>query len=276
MATSALRTRQRDDGGATGLLILSSVILLFALAAVFYPSFKRGRTIDPKSMGNMTPVEAVRLGDVVVDATTGKTEIEVSTEEKTDEKDKVVRQRSQLDREFYFVSASLSEKQKAADRLAEVHRRSQHLMQALDDMLEEERFIEASDGVDITSNIKRLLERHYKKRIPFAEYHNPHDNTVGSNSAKGTLIEMCLRSKYDPNEWNPINTIFRVHVHELTHSADKKYREDGDHGVVFNRIMNFLLQTAGNLGIYSCEEYKKSGRKYCGLTLTEEDHECSG
>ena len=260
--------------GGMGILILACVLLIAVLVYVFWPSGTNGKAVSSDKMMEMvTPADAITLGDVVTDFK-GNPKIEMSKDPDPEGKDKVVKQKSDSDGEYYFVSASLPDKKRAADTLAEVHRRSQYLMQALDEMVDGGNQVKASDDVDITENVHRLLKRHYQKRIPFAEYHNPHDKTVGSNSAKGTLIEMCLRDKYDTKQWNSVNTLFRVHVHELTHSADKMYREDGDHGPVFNRIMNFLLQTCEHLGIYSCKEYKESGRKYCGLVLTEHDHAC--
>ena len=172
-----------------------------------------------------------------------------------------------------MVAASLPDREKAADFLSEIYRREQFLLQTIDEMLDGGETIKAFDGIVITDNMKRLVKKHFKKVTPFAEYHNPNDRTVGSNSAKGALVEICLRSKYKPEEWNPINTAFRVHVHELAHSADTEFREDGDHGEVFNRLMNFLLGVAENIGIYNCDEYKKS-RKFCGLVLEEVDTFC--
>lgn len=267
----------------SNVLIFLSLALLVGAIILYVTSPKSasgaGTKVPARVMENqkvveqVTPAEAITLGDVVTDHT-GKSTIEVTDQEDPSGKDKVVKFKSDIDGEYYFVSASLPEKKRAANLLAEVHRRSQYLLQAIDEMLDGGERVKAIDGVDVTDNMKRLVKKHYRKRIPFAEYHNPKDKTVGSNSAKGELIEMCLRSKFDTKEWNSPNTLFRVHVHELAHSADKDYREDGDHGPVFNRLMNFLLQTAGNLGIYSCEEYKKSGRKMCGLVLTEEDSHC--
>lgn len=260
---------------AVGLLVISIVVF------VMNPGEKESSTSakklvsveNQKVVEQVTPAEAITLGDVVTDHT-GKSTIEVTNKKDPEGKDKVVKFKADSDGEYYFVSASLPDKKRAANMLAEIHRRSQYLMQSIDEMLDGGERVKAIDGVDVTDNMKRLVKKHYKKRIPFAEYYNPHDNTVGSNSAKGELIEMCLRNKFKPQEWNSVNTLFRVHVHELAHSADKDYREDGDHGPVFNRLMNFLLQTAGNLGIYSCEEYKKSGRAFCGLRLSEEDSHC--
>lgn len=219
--------------------------------------------------------EAISFGEVVKNKD-GSKSVKVDTAPAATGEDKVVKQRSDIDGEYYFVAASLPEKVKAANKLAEIHRRSQYLLQAIDEQLDGNRRITASDGTDITDNMRKLVKRHYQKSIPFAEYHNPDDQTVGSNSDKGMLIQICLRSKADPTKWNSDNTLFRVHVHELAHSADHHFREDGNagHGPEFYRLMNHLLGVAENLGIYSCAEYKRSGRAFCGLALTEEDTHC--
>ena len=186
-------------------------------------------------------------------------------------KSKVVQVKSAKDGQMYFVAADLPHKQKAADKLAEVQRRSQYLLQSISEQLDGSNRIKTSDGTDITDNMKQLVRRHYKKIIPMAEYHNPSDKTVGSNTDKGMMIEMCLRGKHDTSEWNSDNTMFRVHVHELAHSADFHYRGDGEeaHGPQFKRLHQYLLGVAENLGIYSCSEYMNSGKKYCSLRLTE-------
>ena len=186
-------------------------------------------------------------------------------------KSKVVKVKSEKDGKFYFVASDLPDKKKAANTLAEVQRRSQYLLQSINEQLSEGKRVVANDGSDITANMEKLVDSHYGIDTPFAEYHNPSDLTVGSNSEKGMMIEMCLRNKYDTNQWNPINTLFRVHMHELAHSADFEFRGDGEaaHGPVFKKLHQHLLSTAENLGLYSCDEYKASGKKYCGLLLSE-------
>ena len=224
--------------------------------------------IDEPAVG-----EEVTLGDVVVKKN-GEKALKASEEEDPGGKDKVVKQKSDVDGEYYYVSASLGDKKKAANKLAEIHRRAQYLLHAIDGKLDGSSRIKAKDGVDITDNMRKLVKAHYKKPTPFAEYYNPHDKTVGSNSDKGMLIEVCLRNKYKPSEWNADNTLFRVHVHELAHSADHHFRGDGDaaHGPEFFRLHNYLLGVAEDLGIYSCSEYKKSGGSFCGLMLTEKSN----
>jgi hypothetical protein len=185
---------------------------------------------------------------------------------------KVVPVRSHVDDQLYYVASDLPDRAKAADKLAEVRRRSQTLLQAVSERLEGNRRLVTEDGVDVTDNMKQLVRKHFGVMVPLAEYHNPGDMTVGSNSDKGAMIETCLREKQDPSRWNDDNTLFRVHVHELSHSADFNYREDGDeaHGPVFHRLHKYLLGIAEELGLYDCEAYLRSGRRFCGLRLTEE------
>jgi hypothetical protein len=181
------------------------------------------------------------------------------------------RVRAPQDGNFYMVAADLPDKEKAANKLAEIYRREQYLLQSIQESLQLNKRIIASDGVDITDEMKRLVRKHYGKLTPFAEYHNPDDLTVGSNSNKGEMFEASLRDKRDTNKWNSDNTLFRVHTHELAHSADGQYRKDGmdGHGPVFKRLHQHLLGVAENLGIYNCAEYQRSGRKHSGLTLPE-------
>lgn len=183
----------------------------------------------------------------------------------------VVKMKSNKDGRMYFVADGLPDKSKAVDLLAEISRRQQYLLQSIDEQLDGNRRMYAADGVDVTDNMKTLLRKHYKKEVLLAEYHNPDDLTVGSNSDKGVMIETCLRSKSDPNQWSSINSLFRVHCHELAHSADFEYRDDGEngHGPVFKRLHILLLGISENLGLYNCAEYTKSGGALCGVTLTE-------
>jgi hypothetical protein len=187
-------------------------------------------------------------------------------------KSDVVQVKASSDRNHYFVAANLPHKGKAANKLAEVNRRAQYLLQALDEQLDGNKRIMSGDGKDITESMKRIVKKHFNKPVPLAEYHNPDDLTVGSNSGKGQAIETCLRGKRDPSDWAPDNTLFRVHTHELAHSGDTEYRGDGEdaHGPVFKRIHMYLLTVAENLRLYNCAEYKKSGKMFCGVTLSED------
>jgi hypothetical protein len=220
------------------------------------------------------PADEIVIGNVsLVEDGTGKaTAVEiVRNEEESGGKHKVVKQRSAVDNKHYFVSATLPDRERAADILAEVHRRSQAILHSVHERLAEGRPILAKDGLDITANMQKLDAAHWSKDVPMGEYHAPLDKTVASNAEKGAMLEICLRSKFEPHAWNSLNSITRVYIHELAHSADFHFRGDGDaaHGPDFYRLMNFLLDIARDEGVYDCEEYKRSNGSFCGLKLTE-------
>lgn len=266
-----------------------NVLIIFLLVAVsvfiFLSVLNCNKTRVEKQISEVNPEklldfpkenEKILLKEVVTKMN-GKKKILVDDQNtETKGKDRVVKQRSDLDHKYYFVSAELPDRKKAANKLAEVYKRQQTLLQKIDENLSTQRKI-IYRKTDITKNMRRLVKKHYQKESGFAEYHNPYDKTVGSNSDKGLLIEVCLRDKYKPSNFNRDNTIFRVNVHELAHSADKEFRGDGElaHGPFFYLLMDYLLNEAQHLGIYSCAEYKKSNREYCGLVLSEEDSFCS-
>ena len=236
---------------------------------------QKGAYEEKKLINNPAPGQKVTIGEVV-ENTNGEKVAKAETHDDASGKDKVVKQKSSLDQQYYFVAASLPDKVTAANKLAEMHRRAQYLLQAIDEDLDNNGRIIADDNVDITDNMRALLKKHYNKKVTFGEYYNPHDKTVGSNAEKGIVLEVCLRSKYNPNEWNTDNTLFRVYTHELAHSADHDFRGDGDeaHGPDFRRIHNYLLKLSAVLGIYSCREYAESKQSFCGSQLTERDDFC--
>ncbi|BCU09333.1 hypothetical protein [Sicyoidochytrium minutum DNA virus] len=200
---------------------------------------------------------------------------EVTTTQVPEEpgKSMVVKQFCDRDNEFYFVASDLPDRMSAARKLSEARRRTRVLIAEIQRRVNTGNVIKALDGRDITDNMKKLTAAHSKYQSPFSEYHNPKDRTVGSNCDKGMLIEVCLRDKFNPTKWNTDNSIFRVLVHELAHSADHHMRDHGKdgHGPDFYRLQNYLLSVAQKLGIYSKEEHKRSGQRFCGLIFNEKD-----
>lgn len=289
---SVTGTTQRVESSNTTIdllsVILTVVIFVLIVVTVNFLSGGNGNGIlgaaEAKSL--RVPVESNIVSDIpdnvvitgVRNNGDGTKDIAILDSDKDSAgKHKVVKYKSQLDGRYYFVCATLPDKQRAADTLAEINRRSQMLLFYFYEKLEARERILADDKVDITANIRQMVSKHYNRPMTLAEYHAPDDKTVGANSEKGLLIEMCLRSKSDASKWNSMNTLTRVHIHELAHSGDFLFRADGtnNHGPDFYRIMDHLLQEAEKLGIYSCEEYKKSGKLFCGLMLSEEDARCN-
>lgn len=270
--------------GAADIITLLASIVFFTILIIAINNNQGKWLFNTKVM--RVPLESNIVSDIpdnviiegIRDNKNGTKDISlIETTDTTEEnKQKVVKFKSQLDGRYYFVCATLPEKQKAADTLAEIYRRSQFILFDLNEKLEANEPIIANDGVNITENIRKMVNKHYNKPLALAEYHAPNDKTVGANSEKGLLIEMCLRSKSNPAQWNSLNTLTRVHIHELAHSADFMFRADGteNHGPDFYRIMNYILQQAEELNLYSCAEYKASGNAFCGLVLNEEDTKC--
>lgn len=179
---------------------------------------------------------------------------------------------AKLDGNKYRVAKGLPDEARAADLLAELAKRTRVLLDKLDMRMDAEKRLFARDGTDVTPNIAKLIRKHKNKTLPLTEYHDPSDSTVGSNSDKGESLELCLRNKFKPDEFNSINTLFRVLMHELAHSADFEFRGDGDvaHGDVFRRLHSFLIQEAEKNGLYSCDEYDRTNQRFCGMHLTED------
>mmetsp|Transcript_18748 Transcript_18748/g.33252 ORF Transcript_18748/g.33252 Transcript_18748/m.33252 type:complete len:240 (-) Transcript_18748:790-1509(-) len=182
---------------------------------------------------------------------------------------KVIKYRDAIDGKHYYVAHDLPDKETAARKLAEVHDRTHLLVSSIARDLDNGRRIVSETGRDLTPNMLRLVKSHASTNgedsAIFAEYHNPSDRVVGSNRSKGGLIEICLRDKGDPTVWNSDNSIFRVHIHELSHSADSTH---GSHGPEFKEIMRYLLMRAEGLQLYSSRQYPHE--KFCGLELRDE------
>ena len=178
---------------------------------------------------------------------------------------------SGVDDEKYYVAQGLPDEGKVADRLADLSLVSVKVLNEIKKRLEKDGKIFAGDKVDITTNMEKLLKKHYDKHLNLSEYNSPDDQIVGSSSNKGELIEICIRHKKDPSTFNSINTTRRVFLHELAHSADFEYRKDGlkAHGPVFKRLHMYLLSVGEDLGLYSCEEYQQTNGAFCGLRMDE-------
>ena len=85
----------KEDKGGTGILILAVILLAAALAFAFWPRDDNKQKVDAKGIMQMemTPADAITLGDVVTDIK-GNAKVEVTKEDSPDGKDKVVKQRS--------------------------------------------------------------------------------------------------------------------------------------------------------------------------------------
>jgi predicted metal-dependent hydrolase len=80
---------------------------------------------------------------------------------------------------------------------------------------------------------------------------------------KGEELVFCLRSRVN-NKLHNINDIMYVAVHEIAHIGCPEI----GHTPLFKKINKFLLERALKKGIYTFENYRKTQKEYCGITLT--------
>lgn len=179
--------------------------------------------------------------------------------------------KSAKDGNKYYVSSRLGEDSKALGFLEDLQDVASKVLTEVKKKLDAGETLIAHDKSNITKNMEVLIQRHYQKPFTLAEYIHFRNRIVGANSDKGLLIEICLRSKYDTKQFNSQNTVRRVFLHEMAHSADFDYREKGRkaHGPEFEKLHMYLLGVAEDLGLYSCELYNKHGDSFCGLALGE-------
>lgn len=250
---------------STSIKMIELVIIFFILFLLYARTRREGKTnefITQQSLANETTgPETLRAKEV-------KDRLEMLVLGKPGPRVSTIKSYSLRDGKTYYVHPTYGA-DTAANMFAELNKRTSDVIFEIKKRMDKTNSI-VYENKDITHNMERLVKKHYNKPIDFEEYHNPNDLIVGSNTSKGSTIEICLRSKYDETKFNSMNTTFRVVLHELAHSADTEYRTEERHGKDFERLHKYLLSVATDMNYYNCEEYEKSNKSFCGVTLTEE------
>ena len=79
---------------------------------------------------------------------------------------------------------------------------------------------------------------------------------------KGEKIVICLADR-DTDKLYSYNLLMYVLLHELAHIINTTYGHDEN----FKKVFKIITQRAIDLNLYTYEDYKKSPKNYCGLTL---------
>lgn len=79
---------------------------------------------------------------------------------------------------------------------------------------------------------------------------------------KGEKLVICLADR-ETDELYSYNLLMYVLLHELAHIINTTYGHDEN----FKKIFKIITQRAVDLNLYTYEDYKKSPKNYCGLTL---------
>ena len=94
----------------------------------------------------------------------------------------------------------------------------------------------------------------------------PTSTLTAYSENKGEKVAFCLNRKKD-NDDNLIDehTLTFVAIHELSHIATKSI----GHKSEFWENFRFLLENAKEAGIHSPEDYSKTPKEYCGMTISD-------
>jgi predicted metal-dependent hydrolase len=155
--------------------------------------------------------------------------------------------KSSIDDRYYLVR-KLSDKQKAADFLADINKECQKLIKHLVTKYPE------------NPDIIRLKENYDPESVSEGSSENGY---TSYSVNKGEKIILCLRQK-DTNELVPKNVILYVTIHELAHLMTSEV----GHTKTFWNNFKFILQEAVDIGIYNKTDYSKEPAKYCGIKIT--------
>ena len=167
-----------------------------------------------------------------------------------------------FDENSYLVR-NLPDKKKAAKMLANIRTK---LIIFIDELVleaEENNLQDENKDVELLNNYKYI--KMIKKRLPNSIIKESSANSEYTSYSinKGEELVFCLRSKFN-NKLHNINDIMYVAVHEIAHIGCPEI----GHTPLFKKINLFLLKRAVEKGLYKFENYRKTQKEYCGITLT--------
>lgn len=95
------------------------------------------------------------------------------------------------------------------------------------------------------------------------------ENGFTSYTIDKEYMHICLRTRDSSEQLYDLNTLMYVVIHELAHMGnyDSRGNPIEGHGLEFVEKFRFLLQQAIKLGIYSYQDYSKTPKEYCGITI---------
>lgn len=168
-----------------------------------------------------------------------------------------------FDQKSYLVR-NLPDKKDAAKMLANIRTK---LISFIDELIleaEKEHLEEGEEeDTELIENYQYI--KMIRKRLPNSIIKESSANSEYTSYSinKGEQLVFCLRSKTN-NKLHNINEIMYVAVHEIAHIGCPEI----GHTPLFKNINKFLLERAVEKGLYKFENYRKTQKEYCGITLT--------
>lgn len=151
------------------------------------------------------------------------------------------------------LEKSIDYKKESVDTLALLNRNIEKLIKYLEKKYKNENFV-------------KYLKRNYNASILSEAIKSENWTTYTLNKES---IYMCIRTKDKNDEIYDINLLMFVLLHELAHFSnyDNKGYPIIGHGKEFKDIFTKLVKSSIEIDIYKYEDYKKSPREYCGITI---------
>jgi hypothetical protein len=156
--------------------------------------------------------------------------------------------RSGIDGHEYLVR-SLTDKQEAADLLANVSKKLQSLIKHLEKI--------APDDPRTQRLVTNFKSENICEGVDSKEYTSYSVN-------KGEKIIFCLRQKNKEQSMVDLNTIMFVGIHECGHICTQSI----GHTKEFWDNFSWLLEESIQIGIYTQTDYKSKPVEYCGTKVT--------
>ena len=111
-------------------------------------------------------------------------------------------------------------------------------------------------------NVKRLVANFNPKKVKEIL---PTSSYTAYSENKGEKLAFCVTKTKEGNQLIDENTLTFVAVHELAHTMTKSI----GHKEEFWRNFKFLLENAVELDLVKAIDYKKTPKKYCGMTIND-------
>jgi len=147
----------------------------------------------------------------------------------------------------YYVR-NLPDKEKAANKLAEIGNSLKTLIDSLDE--------KDSERGEYIQQLKESFNPDYlTENIPGSIY-------VAYSVNKGEELSICIREK-DTEKFIDNNIIIFVSIHELAHIMTP----ESGHTPLFWENMKYLLEKASVAGVYQAQDYSRNPVTYCGMEI---------
>ena len=118
--------------------------------------------------------------------------------------------------------------------------------------------LKTNEDLNIESNFEDIQNRLINSEV----LENITNSDTSYTVNKGEKIVICLADR-DTDKLYSYNLLMYVLLHELAHIINTTYGHDEN----FKKVFKIITQRAIDLNLYTYEDYKKSPKNYCGLTL---------